>query len=72
MLTMERIRSRLGTTGLIVAASLKVHATVGVLSLLVSGAHHAEDLHISGKVASWRTSTANSISELVILPFGLS
>ena len=72
VLMMERIRSRLVTTGLIVAASLKIQATVDVLSLPVRGAYHAEDLYTLGKVASCRTSAANSRSELVIRPVGLS
>ena len=52
MSMMERIWRRLATIELIVAASLKVHATVGVLSLAVSGARYTKDLHTSGKVAS--------------------
>ena len=49
---MERMRRRLATTGLIVEASLKVQAMVGVLSLPVSGACHTDVLHTSEKVAS--------------------
>ena len=71
-LTMERIRSRLATTGLMVAASLKVHVTMGVSSLPVRGARHAGDLHNVGNVATWRTSAATSRSELVIRPEGLA
>ena len=69
---MERIRRRFATTGLMVAASLKVQATVGVLSLPVRGARHAVELQMVGKVASWRTSAANSRSELVMRPEGLA
>ena len=58
MLMMEQIRSRLVTTGLIVASSLKVHTTVGVLLLPVRGARHAKDLETEGKLASWSTSAA--------------
>ena len=71
MLTMEQIWSRLATNGLMVAVSLMVHVTVGVLSLPVSGAHHAEDVHTVGKVALWSISADNSRSELVIRPVGL-
>ena len=52
MLLIERIQRRLATTGLTVEASLKVQATVGVLSLPVRGAHQAAVLHTLGKVAS--------------------
>lgn len=69
---MERIRRRFATTGLMVAASLKVHATVGVLSLPVRGARQVEELEMVGKVASWRTRAANSKSELVMCPEGFS
>ena len=66
VLAMEQIRSGSATTGLMVAASLKVHATVGILSLPVRGVRHAGGLHTVGKVTSWRTSAANSRSELVM------
>ena len=51
MLVMERIRSRLATTGFMVEASLKVQLTVGVLSLPERGARHSEDSQTAGKVA---------------------
>ena len=72
MLVMERIRSRLATTGFMVEASLKVQLTVGVLSLPERGARHSEDSQTAGKVASWRTRAASSRSEFVIRPFGLA
>ena len=71
MLVMERIRSRLATTGFMVEASLKVQLIVGVLSLPERGARQWEDLQTVGKVASWRTRAASSRSEFVIHPFGL-
>jgi len=71
-LTVERMRRRSATTGLIVAASLKVQETVGVLSLPVVGARQAGLLDRLGKRASWRTRAASSRSEFVILPWGLS
>ena len=49
---MEQMRSRLATTGLIAAVSLKVQATLGVLLLPVRGAYQGDNLHTSGKVAS--------------------
>ena len=41
-LIIERMHSKSATTGFIVEASLKVHDTVGVLSLPVVGARQAE------------------------------
>ena len=62
----------LATTGLIVEAFLKVHTTVGLLSLPVRGARQVEGVHTSRKVASCRTNIDKSRSELVICPLGLS
>ena len=62
VLAMERMQSKLATTGLIVAASMNVHVTVDVLSLHVRGACQADFLYTSGKVASCRTRTASSRS----------
>ena len=72
VLIMEQMWSRLANIRLIVADSLKVHATVGVLSLLVIGVRHADTLHTSEKVGSWRTGAASFRSKLVIPPVGLS
>ena len=66
VLTMERMLSRLATTGLIVAASLKVQATVGVLLLPVKGVGQGDNLHTPGKVALWSTRTTGLMYELVI------
>ena len=71
-LCMERMRRRLATTGLIVEASLKVQATVGVLSLPEAGARHAGLAQMSAKTTSCRTRAASSRSELVMRPCGLS
>ena len=69
-LVTERMRSKSATTGFIVEASLKVHDTVGVLSLPVVGARHAELLEIRGEMASCKTSAASSRSEFVMRPCG--
>ena len=71
VLMMAQICSRLATTRLIAEASLKVQATVGVLSLPVRGARQVEDVYTSGKVDSYRTKAANSRSELVMCTSGL-
>ena len=47
------------TTRLMVAASLKVHATVGVLSLPEDGTHQAGSAQIRGNVASGMTRDEN-------------
>ena len=62
---------RLTTTGLMVAASWKVHTTVGVLSLPEVGVFQAGEALMELKTASWRTSAANSRSKLVMVPSGL-
>ena len=69
---MAQIWNMLATTRLIAEAFLKVHATVGLLSLPVRGARQVEGVHTSRKVASCRTNTDKSRSELVICPLGLS
>ena len=58
--------SRSATTGIIVAASLKVQEILGVLLLPMRGAHQGDNLHTSGKVGSWRMRAAKSRSKLVI------
>ena len=55
-----------------VDASLNDQVTVGVLSLPMAGALQSDELHIREKVASWSTRAANSRSELVMVPCGLS
>jgi len=70
-LIIERMRRRSATTGFMVEASLKVHETVGVLSLPVEGARHAEEAEIRGKMASCKTRAASSRSEFVMRPCGL-
>ena len=70
VLIINRMWSRLATTR-IIAASLNVHALVGVLSLPVRGAHQASFLHTLGNIASCRTRAAKSRSELVIPHIGL-
>ena len=72
MLIIEQMWSRLATTGLMVTASLNVHAIVSMLALPVRGAHHAGFLHTSGKVVSCRTRATSSISEFVIRPVGFN
>ena len=69
-LMVERMRRRSATTGLTVEASLKVHDTVGVLSLPEVGDRHAGWYKMEGKVASCSTRAASSRSELVIRPDG--
>ena len=69
-LMVERMRRRLVTMGLTVEVSLKVHNTVGVLSLPEVGDHQAGWLEMVGKVASYSTIVASSRSELVIRPDG--
>ena len=59
-------------TGLMVEASRKFHATFGVLFLPDVGVRHAGDALIELKASSWRTSAANSSSELVMVPPGLA
>jgi len=71
-LTVERMRRRSATTGLMVAASLKVQETVGVLSLPVVGARQAGWEERKGKIDSCRTKAASSRSELVMRPLGLA
>ena len=71
-LRMERIRRRSATTGLMVDASLKVHATVGVLSLYEDGTRQDGSVQIRGDVASCMTRAVSSRSEFVIHPFELS
>ena len=58
-------------TGLMVEASRKFHTTDGVLLLSEVGVRHAEEALMELKTASWRTSAANSRSELAIVPPGL-
>ena len=62
---------RLDTTGLVVEVSRKFHTTVGFLSLPKVGVRQAEEALVELKTASWRTSAANSRSELVMAPSGL-
>ena len=72
VLTMERMLSRLATTGLVVAASLKVQAILGVLLLPVRGARQGDELYTPGKVASWSRRATGLRSELVIPLVGFS
>ena len=72
LLTMEQIRSKSTTTGLIVVTSLNSLATVGVLSLLMIGGHQTDFLHTFEKVALYRTRAASSMFKLIITPAGLS
>ena len=72
VLTMERMLSRLATTGLIVAASLKVQVTLGVLLLPVRGVHQGDELYTPGKVSSWSRRATGLRSELVIPLVGFS
>ena len=58
MVTEQRLE-RLTTTSLMVDASLKVHATVGVLSLPEDGTHQAGSAQIRGNVASGMTRDEN-------------
>ena len=58
----------LATMRFMVEASRKVHATVGLLSLPEVGVHHAGKALMDLKTASWRTSTANYRSKLVMVP----
>ena len=62
---------RSATTGLVVEASWNFHATVGVLSLPKVCVRQAGEALMELKMASWRTSTTNLRSELVMLPSGL-
>ena len=54
-----------------VEALRKVHEDFGVLPLPNVGFCHARETLMELKNASWRTSVANSRSELVIVPPGL-
>ena len=49
VLTMERMLSRLATTWLVVAVSLKVQATSGVLLLPVRGVRQGDELYTQGR-----------------------
>ena len=71
-LIVDRMQRISTTTGLMVEASLKDQETMGVLSLPVIGAYHAESWQTRGKIDSCKTKAASSISELVIQPFRLS
>ena len=51
-LTVERMRRRLATTGLIVATSLNVQETVDMLSLPITGVHQAGLVETRGKISS--------------------
>ena len=71
MVTEQRLE-RLTTTSLMVDASLKVHATVGMLSLPDDCDRQVGLVQIRGNVASWMTRAVSSRSEFVVHPFGLS
>ena len=62
---------RLATTGLMVEASQNAQKTVWVLLLPEVGVRHAGEVLMDLKTATWRTSAANSRSELVMVPPGL-
>ena len=62
---------RSSTTGLKVEALQKVHTTVEMFLLTNVGVCQAGEELMDPKTASWRTSAANSRSELVMLPPGL-
>ena len=66
VLVMGQMWSRSATTCLIVVASLKVQAPVGILLLPVKWVHQTDPLHTSSKVASLRMRATSSRSELVI------
>ena len=68
LLWSDRILRRSATTGLMVEASRKVHVTIGLLFLPDVGVRYSGEALIELKTASWRTSTANSRSELVMVP----
>ena len=53
-------------------ASLKVQATVGILSLPDDCDRQVRLVQIRGSVASWMTKAVSSRSEFVVHPFGLS
>ena len=62
---------RLDTTGLMVDASRKVHANIGVLSFTKVDVYQAGEALTEMKTASWKTSAANLRSKLVMVPSGL-
>ena len=68
---MEQICSMFTITGLILAASLKIHAAVGVLFLSVLGALQYGEEQTACKVVLWRTMATSLGSELVIEPSNL-
>ena len=68
----DQIQSKLETTEVIIDVSLKVYATIDLLSLLVTGAYQMGYVYTNGKVDLCKIRVASSKSELVMRYFGLS
>ena len=71
LLWLEWMLRRSATTVMMVEASQKFHATVWVLFLPKVGVRQTGEALMELNTASWRTSTANSGSKLVMAPSGL-
>ena len=68
LLWADRMLRSSAMTELMLEASWKVHATVGVLLIPDGGVSQAGEALMDLKTASWRTSATNSRSELVMVP----